>query len=338
MNCIKNTMEQAITDIDDKFLEEAIFRKPVLRTIKRLAVSAAALFLLFFGSMSAAVACGSITAYEILYSLTPQIAQKLIPVYASCENKGIRMSVEAIKIEGSTAYIYISIQDLEGSRIDETVDLFDSYNIHTASGKIGGCSLISYDDAQKTATFLITVQQEDKIAGNFMTFSVSKLLTNKKEVTMKMPEILSATETDKVIPLSETDMGGFHTEEYYNSQPVKSVLTENESQYLSPADGITVTAYGYVEGKLHIQVHYENIHEFDNHGGVYLQKGDSFLDPETQYSFWDEEHTGRFYEYIYPVSSEELKDYDVWGEFVTSDTLIEGDWKVSFPIKNDEED
>ncbi len=337
MNCIKNTVELAITDIDDKFLEEAIFRKPVLRTIKRLAASAAALFFLLFGSMSAAVACGSITAYEILYSLTPQIAQKLVPVYASCEDEGIRMSVEAVKIEGSTAYIYISLQDLEDSRIDETVDLFDSYSIHTASGKIGGCSLISYDDAQKTATFLITVQQEDKISGNFMTFSVSKLLTNKKEITKKLPEILSATETDKVIPLSEADMGGFHTEEYYNNQPVKSLLAANESQYLSPADGITITAYGYVEGKLHIQVHYENTHEFDNHGSIYLQKGDSFLDPKTQYSFWDEEHMGRFYEYIYPVSVEELKDYDVWGEFVTTDTLIEGNWKVSFPIKNDEE-
>ena len=42
MSCIKNTVELAITDIDDKFLEEAICRKPVLRAIKRLAVSAAA--------------------------------------------------------------------------------------------------------------------------------------------------------------------------------------------------------------------------------------------------------------------------------------------------------
>ena len=37
--------------------------------------------------------------------------------------------------------------------------------------------------------------------------------------------------------------------------------------------------------------------------------------------------------YIYDLSDIELAEYDAYGYFVTSDTLITGNWSVTFPLE-----
>lgn len=39
----------------------------------------------------------------------------------------------------------------------------------------------------------------------------------------------------------------------------------------SPIAGVDITAMGYVDGKLHIQVKYEDSLETDNHGYIYFK-------------------------------------------------------------------
>lgn len=104
--------------------------------------------------------------------------------WASCEDNGIRMEVEGISIQDNCAYVYISMQDLEGMRMDESIDLFDSYSIHTNADQIGGCTLVDFDEENQKATFLIIVQHMDgtSIEGSVMTFSVSQILTGKNEI------------------------------------------------------------------------------------------------------------------------------------------------------------
>ena len=117
---------------------------------------AGALFLCAF-SLPAAVAAGSIPAYDLLHSLFPKTAERLTPVQLSCEDNGIRMETEAVYVYGDTAEIYLSLQDLTGSRIDETTDLFDSYSIRlSGSGSgIGTCSRISFDPETGKVFFLV---------------------------------------------------------------------------------------------------------------------------------------------------------------------------------------
>lgn len=46
------------------------------------------------------------------------------------------------------------MQDLTGDRIDETMDLFDSYQINRPFDSSGACRLAGYDAQQKAAAFL----------------------------------------------------------------------------------------------------------------------------------------------------------------------------------------
>lgn len=339
---MKTTIENAITNIDDRFIDETIthmtkkrsHRKNVTIVIKKAVACAAATLVLLLGSVSVAVAGGNIQAYELVYSIYPDIAQKLVPVHKSCTDQGITMNVEAIHMDENTADIYISLQDLNGKLIDDSIDLFDSYSIHTNADQIGTCKLVSYDDVKKSATFLISIQQNGPIAGAYMKFSISKLLLGKDEITLELPQILLAEETDLTMKLGDVKLrgsGGVGN----GTQNITSLLTANEAQYASPAPGAAITAYGFIDGKLHVQAYYEDILRYDNHGSVYLENGNETLYPVQSYSFWDEEKKGSYDEYIFDISYDDLQNYKIIGNFVTSQTLIEGNWQVSFPIENE---
>ena len=98
---------------------------------------------------------------------------------------------------------------------------------------------------------------------------------------------------------------------------------------------MTVTAWGFVDGKLHVQAHYEDILDYDNHGYIYLMDSDGAeISCSASVSFWDEAGTGSYEEYIFDLGSEEdLNGYALWGDFVTCRTRTEGNWEVTFPIK-----
>lgn len=335
---MKSMIENAITNIDDKYIDEAlIFMKNekskkdiVLFMAKRLVACAAVMVLLVFGGLEMVVASGNIAAYEILYSLQPYLAMKLAPVNESCVDQGIKMSVEAIRVEDNKADIYIEIQDLDGDRLDESVDLFDSYNIHTNASTAGGCTFLSYDEKKKAATFLITVQQDKKISGKYMVFTISKLLAGKQNTSVELPEILSAKEVKVLKNSNSVELRGGSFE---NAKV--SILEYNGNQYRQLTECVDLTAFGYIDNALHIQVYYHDILKYDNHGFIYLTNQDNeVLSPYDNFSFWDAKREGSYEEYIYNIEPEELQNYRILGDFTTSDTLIEGNWRVEFPIIN----
>ena len=144
--------------------------------------AAAACLCLICGLAVPTIAAFSPSFYELLYAVSPATAQFFKPVQRSCEDNGIRMEVTAAYIHENTAEIYLSLEDLTGTSFDETVDLFDSYRLHTPFDCTGHCQLASYDPDTHTATFLVTLEQWDRqsIEGEKLTFSVRKLLSGKK--------------------------------------------------------------------------------------------------------------------------------------------------------------
>lgn len=260
--------------------------------------------------------------------------------WASCEDNGIRMEVEGISIQDNCAYVYISMQDLEGMRMDESIDLFDSYSIHTNADQIGGCTLVDFDEENQKSIFLITVQHMDgtSIEGSVMTFSVSQFLTGKNEIQAELTQISldaisEVTETQKEEGLDIR--GGSYTDGYVPTGMAGEHLYEDDSKLFVPTPGVTVTNYGFVNDKLHIQVYYEDILQFDNHGYVYLFDADgNDVLPECSTAFWDEEKQGSYEEYIFDVNAEALENYKIYGHFFTCQNLVEGDWEVRFTIKN----
>ena len=341
--------QQILSNIEDKYIRESIdyvkhSQKSSVRFFKRagtLAASLALIAALSLSSLSIATAAGVMPAYDLLYSLYPEIAEKLTPVNEDCEDNGIRMSVEAIYVHEDSADIYISMQDLTGDRIDETTDLFDSYDIQTTCDQIGGCSLVDFDKESKKATFLISVQQMDgkRIKGRKMTFRVAEFLSGKETLERELTElsldnIASAQEVQTNVNIRGYAGGDIEDAQQWEKDTI-AYLSAQEDHTFSPIDGVTVTAWGFVDGKLHVQAHYEDILDYDNHGYIYLMDSDGAeISCSASVSFWDEAGTGSYEEYIFDLGSEEdLNGYALWGDFVTCRTRTEGNWEVTFPIK-----
>ena len=97
--------------------------------------------------------------YELMYMISPTIAQFFMPVQKSDEDNGVKMEVVSAHIHDNVAEIYIIMQDLTKSRIDETTDLFDSYSINRPFDSSSHCESVGYDKNTKTATFLITIDE-----------------------------------------------------------------------------------------------------------------------------------------------------------------------------------
>ena len=336
----KNTeaLYHAISEIKAEYLDEADSYKPAtVLHFKKWLATAACICICFCGTVPVLAAADIHFAYELLYAISPSTAQKLKPVHASCEDKGIRMEVVAANIEDSMATIYISMQDTQGDRLDETADLFDSYSIHTPYSQTGSCSFVGYDTETKTALFMITLEQLNDvlIPGDKITFSVSKLLS-KKEYTHT-----AITEVDlSQIPFIESfvtnpDIRGWGGTNLTSLDKSRLLLiAPQNTTTIALEDGVTLTGYGIVDDKLHIQIQYDNILETDNHGDVYLKNVDGdILHCAYNIAFWDSTKTNSYEEYIFPVSAEELKKYELWGEFWTcNEGPIEGNWQVTIPL------
>lgn len=338
----RRNISDAISNISNRHIEEAadfqIGKKGVRKhfIMRRAVAAAATIMLVFTMSVPALAAADYEPAYNLFYKVSPTIAQKLKPVRMSCEDNGIKFEVISAYVEGSEAKIFISAQDIDGDKIDETTDLFDSYSINTPFDCSSSCENISYDTKTKTATFLISISQwnEQDIIGEKITFRVREMLSNKQEYDMvlsdlDMNNISTAPET-----VTPTHIFGGSGTNYSEVENNFRALKATGILY-SPVEGVDITAMGYVDGDLHIQVRYENVLKTDNHGYIYFQNNEGekiTCNANVEFST-DSEYQERYVEYIYDLSDIELAEYDAYGYFVTSDTLITGNWSVTFPLE-----
>ena len=297
-------------------------------------------------SLTVATAAGSLKAYELLYALDPYLAERMSPVEESCVDQGIEMRVAGIYVHGEIVDIYVTMQDLEGNRLDGTADLFDSYSIHTNLDQWGGCTLVDFDEETCTATFLIKAGLYDqKIDAKKMTFSVKRFLSGKQETWVDLPQIdLSEVASWKADYRPEREVqeliqSPVEHEASGTGTGLSKLLVPNEALAFSPVEvGAKITAYGIVDGKLHVQVYYENVHGRDDHGDIQLVDANGMEHVRSGVAFFcDKDRFGRYEEYEFDIPVEELSQYSVIGYFSTGAKLYEGDWKITFPIVNKEE-
>lgn len=336
-------ISDAVSNISDQYIEEAadfyMRNKSVKKHIAtgRAVAAAAVVVLVVVMSVPALAAANFEPAYNLLYTVSPTIAQKLKPVRMSCEDNGIKFDVISALVEGSEAKILVAVQDLEGDRIDETTDLFDSFSINTPFDCSSSCTNTGYDPETKTATFLIEISQWDQqdITGEKITVCVRKMLSNKQEYDDVLPELKPdqmETAGKTFVPAHISGGSGLAYDVYEKN--FRSLVPDGD--LASPVNGVTVTAAGYVDGKLHIQVRYDSILETDNHGYVYFKNSDGDIincDANISY-FTDEKQKESYSEYVFDLSDADLSEYVLYGHFVTSDTLITGSWSVTFPVES----
>lgn len=329
----RETISKALNDVDSRYVEEAARPMAARRRVpmKRIAALAAALLLMLSCSVSALAAADVEPAYELLYAVSPALAQTLKPVRMATEDNGIRMEVVSARVEGDTALVYLSLRDLTGDRIDATTDLFDSLLIRRTFDSSNTIRLDHYDEESGTACYLYQMTQLNgrDIRGKKVTVSLSRFLSRKQSYHGELPGIDLMTASADAKTRTVTELRGRSSGDTAAEEVLLPCLN------VSPASGASVTAIGFVEGQLHVQLYYEDIARTDNHGWIWLQdEASRIIQCEGSVSFWDEAQRGSYEEYIFPVSSvEELTGYALWGELTLCDMLCEGDWQVTFPLE-----
>ncbi len=327
-------LTDAIGMIDDNMIKEAkeAHKKTGVIPFRKLAV-AAAIALVCFGSVPALAAADVEPAYDLLYSISPALAQKLKPVNLSCVDQGIQMEVDSAYIHGDTAEAILCIQDLTGNRIDKTVDLFDSYNIRNMKDSSATCNLLDYNKDTGIATFAVLMKQMDgsSLAGSKVTVSLSKLLCKKGQFNGVLEEISLSSVTDTPLLTDNVKIRGGGGA----PRPDDAVFLQPASVPVStPLSGISVSGLGYENGKLHVQICYEDIGNTDNHGWIRLQdENEEALECSYDVSFWDSSLTDSYDEFVFELPYEELGNYKIYAEFTNSGLLIEGDWEITFPME-----
>lgn len=311
---------------------------------KGIAVAAA---LLIAVNISLPVLAGTFpNVYELMYLVSPSVAQFYRPVQMADVYDGIRMEVVAAYIHEETAEVYITFQDLEGNRLDETTDFYDSYSIHMPYSAIGNCRKVGYDPESGMLTYLITVTQEEgrKIEGEKLTFSVGGYLSHKQdykgiEIPLDLTQVTEAPYQYVDSPAkggTMTGHSGLPTEMSEKEAEGYRVLVPQPADPDFPVEGVDFTGIGYIDGKLHIQYAVATALENDNHGFFFLQNeaGEKIEEVES-ISFREgvDEDRIDYRDSVFPIPQEGLQNFRLYGDFVISEGFHEGNWQVTFPIK-----
>ena len=303
---------------------------------------AAAALLLCLIVVTPALAAYVAPIYELMYQVTPELAQYFTPIQKSCEDNGIRMEVVSTYIHDSTAEIYITLRDLTGDRIDETTDLFDSYELHRAYSSTAHCELVGYEPETREATFLITITEwsNEKITGSKLTFSVREFLSHKvSEENIPVALELSAIgEAENLFTLDSSKNGEYT---YVGGSSIKgevpescAVMIPGEPIY-SLGDGMDITGIGFVDGRLHIQAATYDKLTRDTHGYFLLADADGGKVYPDSVCFAEGTGTDRridYQEFIFDVSQEELSRFTLLGFYYSSGMNTKGNWKITFPL------
>lgn len=327
---------------------------------RKLLIVAAIICLCAVLTVTPVFAAANDFVYTVMYQISPQMAQFFTPVQKSCESKGVEMSVLACYIHDDTAEIYVSMRDTGANIVDEKLDLFDSYSINTPFDSSAHCQRVDYDESSRTATFLITISQwgEQDIVGDKLTFTVRSLLYGKNAYE------------DYVVPidLSKIEKSPKTQKQYVQLENIKDAEMEmlaEQDTYKDATDfgKMSFSGIGYVDGCLHIQMKYEDYTENDNHCWIYLHdkredfpkyRNDDLPDGYTAHGLYEpndlyNEYSVTWYDgnirydetviepnsdYSFEEFVNEISNYEIVGDFYTTNDAYHGNWKITFPIEN----
>lgn len=171
---------------------------------------------------------------ELMYQVAPEMAVRFRPILESCVEDGIRMEVAAASVHGATAEVCISVEDLEGERIDEHIrtdgEELLGKNVFL-SGTWGG-SVGHFDYDAETGIAIMVIERNysfySPLKGRYLT--VDELFGGK--ITVKV---------DRLYRLVQGSDGEW-VEETLAEGPWQVSFPIDESGYVGPRDnGVPLT-------------------------------------------------------------------------------------------------
>ncbi len=281
---------------------------------------------------------------NIFHNIAPSVAQALRSVQLSDESQGITMEVQSASVKNGVLTAYILLAD-ENNQLSQGVDFYNSYRVDTPyhpSEVVSSYQALGYDEESKTFGFLLTIQAKDKKGKNLFfedqkfTLSVKQLMLGQKKSTPTITPDWSILPAEPAAVRSSIYGWG-----YVDNYCRKVRLADHTAMVLRPgscnlpvAEGYTVTAIGFLDNGLHIQMRCDELGA-DDYGSLFLVKPDGekfrFGRDMCSLTYWDENGV-KYEEFIYNLAPEDLEGCILEGEFKTRGWLLDGDWQVTFTL------
>ncbi len=336
---------------DDALIEQTIDAasnvKP--RPVIRYTVTAAACAAVALGSVP--VLAANVPAfYDVLHKIAPETAEKFRPVQTFCEDQGIRMEVGAMYLKENTAQIYVTLQDLEGDRLNMDLEHMYSQYFLDPSERIGSgytCRMeyTEYDPETRTLTFLIELETQSKclLSGERAMFHVQRIVGD----FMEYEGILSDVDLAE-LALTNTVWEDEALRNYgygLSGSMANTEMTEEMKRMLAPTmeialpmESTALTAIGYIDGKLHIQTRCED-REMLTNADVWLMTADGEkITSEISVSGELTSDLEKGYtDYIFEIEEEQLRECQLGGYLCKYGSGINGMWSVDFTLPEEAE-
>ena len=268
---------------------------------------------------------------NLLWMISPDIAVLLEPIHQTVEHEGIKMEVVTAMQDEDMTVIYVTMQDVEGNRIDETLDIYDYW---VSKGSSFNAERIHFDEATNTALI------------RFMTFNGFKM--DKLQILIR--SFLSDKSVLEDVPLP-VDLDKI-THQQTELLPDGTVRGRGGAQlddqdYVLPAgkldvktplyNGMKITNIGLNEGKLHVQVEWLANDAID-HGTFHLvNAAGEKIHPNNSISYGRDENRRPIYAYnyeeiIFDTKGVNLEEYSLQTTIYASGNHVEGNWRTTFKL------
>lgn len=330
-------MMQAVGMISDEYILEAhdSSMRPKKRKVK-IAVILAAAALAITVPLPAMAAADNEKAYDILYGVSPAIAQTLKPVHDSSTDNGITFEVLSTGMTDYSAFAYLALHDNEGDRIrNKTLVNNLEYHLGILDDKlIGSCEYIGYDEENQRALLLMSIvgmdAEKPDIEGKKVTLTIHMIESGieRQEVNWEHLDYSGITRTPEWGEDVQWNM-------FSNGDDAQGTLLEIQPDYVQDVNSaLRLNAIAYQDGFLYLQGISPNAL---NH----LQYCDLLISSENE---WFPKHSAPFCGSIYEgndlihqwrVKYPEEKLNDISLHFYTEygDEPIRGTWRVTFPFE-----
>jgi hypothetical protein len=338
---IKNAIDTRLENIkisdelENKILNNCY--KPEKAAKRSFIITAAAVL---FVMLSVPVMGATFTSFnQLLYIVSPQVAQFLQPIELTSENNGVKMEVVAAMSDDDTAIAYISMQDLVADRVDKNIGL---YNYSITGMSTFTSEVISYDKASKTAIIRLLANGGKKLNGKKATIHVDSFLSGKQsngsfDTGIDLANTINAS-TAKTIPLNmNIVLGGGHDlfDQFKEKGTINILKTDEMNIPLPKINYAHISNIGIIDGRLHVQTKWTG-DGIDDHGTFNLiDSSGKKVYPSNIYFGVDKNgktERGREYvEYIFEIKQTELGKYKLIGDyFTTHGNYTEGKWQATF--------
>lgn len=327
-------------------------RKP-WRSPRRIAGMAAALC-----AAVVLLSTGAASAYGYFFHDIPSdVAGSLQPVQLTCTSQDITMTVQDASLVNGTLAVYLTLEDVSGlNRLAEGVDFHHSYQVDKPDGTYETFyqyQSLGYDEESGTYGFLVTITPANEdgehtfVSSQAYTLSVGQLLlAQRKQQQTLWPDWSSLPQEPDCIQRD------YYLRDYVDNYRRPVHISDHKAEVLLAGswempltDGFAITAAGFLDNGLHLQMRYpERNPDFDYGDLVLVMPDGKIIGHELGYSdagnyccvgFYDEY---RYYykEYIFDVSPEELEGASLRGNFTSGGYLLDGGWEVSFCLETEQ--